>query len=393
MTTTDTTHRRRRRRDAPAEAPISHLAAHPDNPRRHLGDLTELVRSIKTHGVLQPLLVLPADDHGVHLIVAGHRRLAAAAQAGLAQVPIVVRDLDRARRDRSDAHRERQPRRPQRSATRSTAIAKLISIDGGAHPGQAVQADRQVAALGARPHGDHRAPGPLARRPRATARSPSPRPSPPPAPPTSARTSLDALCDELVRARRLGPRPRPHRRALPATAQARRRRSRRRSPAAQPTACAYFTATDVPRHGPQPLRDLGIADTKRGPHRREPCHAVLHPTQQSWSDRITPHRLLHRTQATPPAQGRQARRLTDRRRPPPQPDRPATTPTSSDAPGWPGWPPAPRCSPGAAADRRRSELMVLALHSFIDHASHDAAVSSGLVSGPFGSRPRSASCW
>jgi hypothetical protein len=62
--------------DAPTEAPTGQVAAHPDNPRRQLGDLSELVRSIKTHGVLQPLLVLPADDNDVHLVMGGHRRLA-----------------------------------------------------------------------------------------------------------------------------------------------------------------------------------------------------------------------------------------------------------------------------------------------------------------------------
>jgi ParB/RepB/Spo0J family partition protein len=62
---------------APVEAATALIAAHPDNPRRQLGDLTELVRSMKTHGVLQPLLVLPADERGMHLIVAGHRRHAA----------------------------------------------------------------------------------------------------------------------------------------------------------------------------------------------------------------------------------------------------------------------------------------------------------------------------
>lgn len=60
-------------RDYPVEA----LAPHPDNPRSDLGDLTELARSIKAQGVLQPLLILPAGEDGRHRVVAGHRRLAA----------------------------------------------------------------------------------------------------------------------------------------------------------------------------------------------------------------------------------------------------------------------------------------------------------------------------
>ena len=38
---------------------LADLAPHPDNPRGSLGDLTELVRSINAHGILEPLVVLP----------------------------------------------------------------------------------------------------------------------------------------------------------------------------------------------------------------------------------------------------------------------------------------------------------------------------------------------
>lgn len=71
---------------------ITLLRPHPDNPRRTLGELAELTRSIRAHGVLMPLLVLPADSEG-HLIVAGHRRHAAALAAGLDVLPVVVRDM------------------------------------------------------------------------------------------------------------------------------------------------------------------------------------------------------------------------------------------------------------------------------------------------------------
>lgn len=73
--------------------PTELLASHPDNPRRTLGDLTELTRSVKSHGVLMPLLALPANDDGLHLIVAGHRRHAAAVAAELPILPVVVRPM------------------------------------------------------------------------------------------------------------------------------------------------------------------------------------------------------------------------------------------------------------------------------------------------------------
>ena len=52
-------------------------------------DLQELADSIKTQGVLQPLLVRP-DDAGYELI-AGERRLRASKRAGLTQVPVVIK--------------------------------------------------------------------------------------------------------------------------------------------------------------------------------------------------------------------------------------------------------------------------------------------------------------
>jgi ParB family chromosome partitioning protein len=68
---------------------------HPNRyqPRRHFpaDDLAELAASIKAQGVLQPLLVREHAD-GFELI-AGERRLRAAKQAGLSQVPVVVKQI------------------------------------------------------------------------------------------------------------------------------------------------------------------------------------------------------------------------------------------------------------------------------------------------------------
>jgi ParB/RepB/Spo0J family partition protein len=61
------------------------------NPRSGLGELDELVGSVSRHGILQPLLVRPGDN-GTFVLVDGHRRLAAAVQAKLEQVPVLVRE-------------------------------------------------------------------------------------------------------------------------------------------------------------------------------------------------------------------------------------------------------------------------------------------------------------
>lgn len=71
---------------------VKDIYPHPDNPRKDVGDVSELAASIKESGVLQNLTVVPAPEvsAGVYRVVIGHRRLAAAKQAGLETVPCVV---------------------------------------------------------------------------------------------------------------------------------------------------------------------------------------------------------------------------------------------------------------------------------------------------------------
>lgn len=77
-----------------AMLPLELLDPHPANPRRELGDLTELVESIRAHGVRQNLLVVPhPGTSGRYRVVIGHRRAAGAREAGLEHVPAVV-DVD-----------------------------------------------------------------------------------------------------------------------------------------------------------------------------------------------------------------------------------------------------------------------------------------------------------
>ena len=76
--------------------PIEFLKAAPYQPRRTFDDdeLEALAQSIRTNGILQPLLVRPLDEFGEQYeIVAGERRWRAAQRAGLAEVPVVVRTL------------------------------------------------------------------------------------------------------------------------------------------------------------------------------------------------------------------------------------------------------------------------------------------------------------
>lgn len=65
---------------------------HPDNPRKNIGDVTDLAASIKTNGLLTPLSVVPNGSR--YRVIAGHRRLMACKQAGIGFVPCFVLQLD-----------------------------------------------------------------------------------------------------------------------------------------------------------------------------------------------------------------------------------------------------------------------------------------------------------
>ncbi|MDR9482203.1 MAG: ParB/RepB/Spo0J family partition protein [Salibaculum sp.] len=74
--------------------PIEKIRPNPDQPRRSFNDaaLTELADSIRSKGVIQPLIVRATDD-AMFEIVAGERRWRAAQKAGLHDLPVLVRDL------------------------------------------------------------------------------------------------------------------------------------------------------------------------------------------------------------------------------------------------------------------------------------------------------------
>lgn len=70
---------------------LTELLEDPNNPRKVFGDLGELVSSIKTHGVIEPILVRETPK-GL-MIVAGGRRFRAAREARRKEVPVLVKDL------------------------------------------------------------------------------------------------------------------------------------------------------------------------------------------------------------------------------------------------------------------------------------------------------------
>ncbi len=83
---------------APRQLRLNQLEANPEQPRRTFHDETveELAASIRTHGLLQPIMVRPAPSGTPNRwqIVAGERRWRACQLAGLDAVPVVIRSLD-----------------------------------------------------------------------------------------------------------------------------------------------------------------------------------------------------------------------------------------------------------------------------------------------------------
>jgi ParB family chromosome partitioning protein len=84
---------------APSQLPVAQIQAGKYQPRTRMddGSLAELAASIKSQGIMQPVLVRPIDGaaNGVRYeIIAGERRFRAAQLAGLDEIPVLVREVD-----------------------------------------------------------------------------------------------------------------------------------------------------------------------------------------------------------------------------------------------------------------------------------------------------------
>jgi len=76
-----------------ANVPIGEISPNPYQPRRTFNDasIEDLSRSVREHGIIQPLVVTKTGDNKYRLI-AGERRLRAAQKAGLEVVPVVIKE-------------------------------------------------------------------------------------------------------------------------------------------------------------------------------------------------------------------------------------------------------------------------------------------------------------
>ncbi|MDR2354214.1 MAG: ParB/RepB/Spo0J family partition protein, partial [Deltaproteobacteria bacterium] len=79
---------------SPLKVLINNIEPNPDQPRKYFkkDEMESLVESIRQKGILEPLLARKIDNQKFELI-AGHRRLRAAKEAGLKEVPIVILEI------------------------------------------------------------------------------------------------------------------------------------------------------------------------------------------------------------------------------------------------------------------------------------------------------------
>jgi ParB family chromosome partitioning protein len=77
----------------PSKLPIAQIAPNPHQPRETFDEdsIRDLADSVRRHGLLQPVAVMPGNNDN-YLIVAGERRWRAAQQAGLKEIPVVFMD-------------------------------------------------------------------------------------------------------------------------------------------------------------------------------------------------------------------------------------------------------------------------------------------------------------
>lgn len=143
---------------------LSKVEVSPFNVRRDIGDISELVESVRTQGVLEPIVVRPVGEK--YEVIIGARRLAAAREAGLRVIPAEVREMTDAQaltqslvenlhrgdlqlEERVNAYRKLQAADPEGCGTLH-GLAKML---GQRHPKIAQDFDAYVALEKLRPHG------------------------------------------------------------------------------------------------------------------------------------------------------------------------------------------------------------------------------------------------
>jgi ParB family chromosome partitioning protein len=118
-----------------AELPLDRIQPNPDQPRRRFDEdaLEALAGSIREVGVLQPVVVRPADDSGDYTLVAGERRCRAARMAGMEEIPAVIRDVQAGSESLADALIENVQREDLSPLEEAASYQQLLEDFGMTH--------------------------------------------------------------------------------------------------------------------------------------------------------------------------------------------------------------------------------------------------------------------
>jgi len=132
-----------------AEVDLSEVAPNPQQPRVRFDEesLEGLAASITEVGVLQPIVVRPGEPEGTYVLVAGERRLRAAAAAGLTSIPAVIRSAESDERYLTEALIENVQRKDLSALEEAAAYRNLLEDFGMTHERVASRVGKSRSAV------------------------------------------------------------------------------------------------------------------------------------------------------------------------------------------------------------------------------------------------------
>ena len=132
-----------------AEVELSEIAPNPQQPRVRFDEesLGELAASITEVGVLQPIVVRPGEPEGTYVLIAGERRVRAAAAAGLTSIPAVIRSAESDERYLTEALIENVQRTDLSALEEAAAYRNLLEDFGMTHEAVASRVGKSRSAV------------------------------------------------------------------------------------------------------------------------------------------------------------------------------------------------------------------------------------------------------
>jgi ParB family chromosome partitioning protein len=132
-----------------AEVDLSEIAPNPQQPRVRFDEesLGELAASITEVGVLQPIVIRPGEPEGTYVMIAGERRLRAAAAAGLTSIPAVIRSAESDERYLTEALIENVQRKDLSALEEAAAYRNLLEDFGMTHEQVASRVGKSRSAV------------------------------------------------------------------------------------------------------------------------------------------------------------------------------------------------------------------------------------------------------